>query len=93
MAAEPLLDSKETAALLGCTESALALWRKQHRGPSYIRVGQRLVRYRQQDVVNWLEVQRVDSCERAGSRGASTCLGRAEGTPSAKITTASRSHR
>ena len=41
MGAEPLLDPKETAALLGCTESALALWRKQHRGPSYIRVGQR----------------------------------------------------
>lgn len=93
MGAEPLLDPKETAALLGCTESALALWRKQHRGPSYIRVGQRLVRYRQQDLVSWLELHRVDSCERAGSQRASTRLGRAERTSSPKAATASRSHR
>lgn len=63
MGGERLLDSKATADLLGCTESALALWRKRHYGPSYIRVGPRLVRYRQQDLFTWLELRRVDSGE------------------------------
>jgi len=57
---ERLLDSKEAATVLGCTQAALALWRKQHRGPTYIRLGMRLVRYRARDLARWLEAGRVD---------------------------------
>jgi predicted DNA-binding transcriptional regulator AlpA len=53
-----LIDSKEAADLLGCTEAALGLWRKEGRGPSYIRV-ERLVKYREADLIAWIESRRV----------------------------------
>jgi len=57
---ERLLDSKETATVLGCTQAALALWRRQRRGPTYVRLGLRMVRYRERDLARWLEAGRVE---------------------------------
>jgi hypothetical protein len=54
-----LLDGKAAARLLGCTPAALALWRKEHRGPSYVRIGRRLIRYRPEDVRIWVDGCRV----------------------------------
>ncbi len=54
-----LLSAKEAAHLLGCREATLALWRRLRTGPSYVRVGRRLVRYQQQDLARWLEANRV----------------------------------
>lgn len=55
---EKLLDAKKTSSLLGCTEATLALWRRIGQGPSFVRVG-RLVRYRERDLVQWIEQQTV----------------------------------
>jgi predicted DNA-binding transcriptional regulator AlpA len=55
---DSLLDSKEAAKLLGCTEGALALWRRERRGPSFVRLG-RLVRYLQGDLIDWVESRKV----------------------------------
>jgi predicted DNA-binding transcriptional regulator AlpA len=61
MRRERLLDSKTTATFLGCTPAALALWRKQRRGPTYVRLGLRLVRYRERDLARWLAAGRVEA--------------------------------
>jgi predicted DNA-binding transcriptional regulator AlpA len=41
-----LLTPKETAGFLGIPEGTLAQWRSQRRGPPYIKLEGRLVRYR-----------------------------------------------
>jgi len=56
---DQLLDSKEAARILGCTEAGLELWRKEGRGPSYVRLG-RLVRYREADLSTWITSCRVE---------------------------------
>jgi predicted DNA-binding transcriptional regulator AlpA len=67
---EKLLDGKKTAEFLGCTEAALALWRKKRQGPSYVRLGMRLVRYPLRDLLTWLEKQRIEPEQ--------PCIGRKE---------------
>jgi predicted DNA-binding transcriptional regulator AlpA len=57
-ATEELLDDTQAATMLGCTTAALARWRKEHKGPAYVRVG-RLVRYRQTAVLSWIEEHTV----------------------------------
>ena len=59
---EALMDGKEAARILGCTDAALALWRKKHRGPSYVRLG-RLVRYREADLSDWIAACRVEPAQ------------------------------
>ena len=51
---EQLLDTRQAARILGCTEAALQLWRRKHIGPAYIRLGCRLVRYAPKDLQRWL---------------------------------------
>ena len=53
---EQLLDTRQAARILGCTEAALELWRRKHTGPAYIRLGCRLVRYAPKDLQHWLTV-------------------------------------
>ena len=66
---EILLDGKQTAELLGCTEAALALWRKERRGPAYLRLG-RLIRYREVDLLSWIESSRVEPARSAAEAAA-----------------------
>jgi predicted DNA-binding transcriptional regulator AlpA len=47
---ETLLTPKEAAGFLGLPESTLAQWRSQRRGPPYIKLELRLVRYRSSDL-------------------------------------------
>lgn len=58
MTEDVLLNAEQAARLLGCTAAALALWRREDRGPAYIRLG-RLIRYRKSDVFAWISSRRV----------------------------------
>ena len=48
------LTETEVAEMLRCTKAALRKWRRQRRGPRFVRVG-RLIRYRLADVEEFLE--------------------------------------
>ena len=48
-----LLTEQKVAERLNCTASALRRWRREGRGPRFIKV-ERLVRYRQEEVENFL---------------------------------------
>lgn len=69
-----LLTASEAARLLGVPEGTLAQWRSQRRGPCYVKLESRLVRYRRSDLEQWIERQtvrtEVDSspCLAVGSR-------------------------
>ena len=56
---EALLQTKDAAQLLGCTEAALALWRKEGRGPAFLKLG-RLVRYARRDLETYLDANRLN---------------------------------
>lgn len=49
-----LLDEKEAAAALGCAICTLRNWRSQKRGPRFVKVGRRLVRYRRSDLAEFI---------------------------------------
>lgn len=55
---DDLLNSAETAALLGIKINTLEIWRTKGQGPAFIKLGnapQAPVRYRRAEVVAWLE--------------------------------------
>ena len=56
-----LLTPREAAGFLGIPESTLAQWRSQRRGPPYIKLELRLVRYRRADLEGWLARQTVET--------------------------------
>jgi predicted DNA-binding transcriptional regulator AlpA len=47
---ELLLTPRQAAEFLGLPESTLAQWRSQRRGPLYVKLESRLVRYRRSDL-------------------------------------------
>jgi predicted DNA-binding transcriptional regulator AlpA len=49
-----LLTPRKAAEYLGVPESTLAQWRSQRRGPPYIKLEMRLVRYRSSDLEVYL---------------------------------------
>lgn len=49
-----LLDSESTAALLGISPRTLEGWRRRGRGPRFLRLSHRVVRYRRSDLAKWL---------------------------------------
>ncbi|CAN5440047.1 hypothetical protein BH10ACT2_BH10ACT2_08430 [soil metagenome] len=53
-----LIDPTATAELLGVPEKTLAQGRYQHKGPAFIKVG-RHVRYRTEDIADFIAVQTV----------------------------------
>ena len=54
-----LLKEGEAAQILTCQPSALRRWRREGRGPRFIRV-ERLIRYRQSDLEDFIEQNSVD---------------------------------
>lgn len=50
MSGGKLLTPREVAEYLGIPESTLAQWRSQGRGPQFIKLESRLVRYRRSDL-------------------------------------------
>ena len=69
-----LLTPKEAAEFLGIPEGTLAQWRSQRRGPQYVKLEGRLVRYRITDLEAYLSGHliktKVDNkpCVALGSR-------------------------
>lgn len=54
----PEWQSEETAArYIDTSPNTLNAWRTRGKGPAFKRIGQRLVRYRKQDLDDWLEAQ------------------------------------
>lgn len=56
---EPLRTAKEAAAWLRSTERTLERWRREGRGPSFIRVGRR-IGYRIEDLAAWVERRKCE---------------------------------
>lgn len=54
-----LLKTREAAELLGVHPSTLEHWRSTGRGPRYIQMTQRSVRYDRADLFAWLRAQKV----------------------------------
>jgi predicted DNA-binding transcriptional regulator AlpA len=54
---DELLDTKQTAAWLGVAPITLEIWRSKERGPAYVIMGTRSIRYRRTDVQTWLTAQ------------------------------------
>jgi predicted DNA-binding transcriptional regulator AlpA len=59
---ESLVDTGEAARILGCTKAAVTLWRRERRGPNYVRLG-RLIRYRRSDLFTWIESRLIQQNE------------------------------
>jgi predicted DNA-binding transcriptional regulator AlpA len=52
---DQLLTETEVARILKLTMSGLQKLRKRGRGPSHLRLGNRMIRYRPQAIADWLE--------------------------------------
>ena len=50
-----LLNEKQISRLLGVTPRALQSWRQTGRGPRFVRISNRCIRYRLDDIDDWLE--------------------------------------
>lgn len=60
-----LLREAEAARALGVTRRCLQSWRAARRGPAFIRVGSRLVRYARSDLMAFAAAHRVTTRETA----------------------------
>lgn len=59
IATQPLLNSKQAAALLGLTNpNTMAVWRARRQGPIYIKMG-KLVKYREEDLERFIDANTV----------------------------------
>ncbi len=58
-----LMTTDEAAEFLDIHPATLATWRSEGRGPRYLKVGERNVRYQQEELERWLKAQ-----ERTGTR-------------------------
>ena len=56
----PTIDEQNAAPYVGYTRDALRKWRREGRGPAYIRFN-RSVRYRVSDLDAWLDAHRVET--------------------------------
>ena len=56
---DQLLSQVEAAELLGISPSTMNGWRVQGRGPAFVRLTARCVRYRISDLERWVDAQRV----------------------------------
>jgi predicted DNA-binding transcriptional regulator AlpA len=54
-----LLDQPAVARMLGIAEATLQSWRSQGRGPRFIRCTKRIVRYRPEDIAQFLRIREV----------------------------------
>lgn len=52
---DDLVDEKYLADYLGITERALQAWRYRGKGPKYIKISARMLRYRIKDINDFLE--------------------------------------
>ena len=50
---ESLVSARQAAGLLGVSEATLKQWRLRDRGPAYVRLGGRTVRYERSALIDW----------------------------------------
>ncbi len=55
----PLLSPKQAAQYLGVSVRAIELWRQLNTSPPFFRVTKRCIRFRREDLDNWLNERRV----------------------------------
>jgi len=55
VAPSPLLTEGQAAEILNLTRRALQSWRVQGRGPKFVRISGACIRYRQEDLSDWIE--------------------------------------
>ena len=65
MSLEHLLSTPEAATKLGVSPATLVDWRFRRKGPKYTKIG-RLIRYRDQDLADFLQDRLVDPSARDG---------------------------
>jgi predicted DNA-binding transcriptional regulator AlpA len=58
---ELLLTPRQAAEFLGLPESTLAQWRSQRKGPLYVELESRLVRYRSSDLETYIGQHLVET--------------------------------
>jgi excisionase family DNA binding protein len=58
-----LLTPKEASEFLGVPESTLAHWRSERRGPVYMKLEGRLIRYRKSDLEKYIGERSVEPLE------------------------------
>jgi predicted DNA-binding transcriptional regulator AlpA len=56
---DPLLRTEEAAEQLGVDPETLVQWRYLGKGPDYIKVGRKYVRYRQSAIDAWIDLHTV----------------------------------
>ena len=54
----PLVTARQAAGMLGLSEGTLKQWRLRDRGPAYVRLGGRTVRYERAVVEEWAQAHR-----------------------------------
>ncbi len=59
------LSIEEVAKILGMTRGALATMRFEGRGPRFLKISARVVRYRESDVNEWLDARTFQSTAQA----------------------------
>ena len=55
-----LLNENQVAQFLNCTKAALRRWRREGRGPRFVKIG-RLVRYRQEEIEDFVNQNTVQA--------------------------------
>lgn len=55
-----MLSTAQAAHYIGVTKGCLDRWRLQGKGPPWIRIGTRIIRYRIEDLDEWLRNNRID---------------------------------
>jgi len=54
-----LIDTEELARRLGITKYGLRVWRREGKGPPFIKLSERVVRYEEADVEAWIAEQKA----------------------------------
>jgi predicted DNA-binding transcriptional regulator AlpA len=60
-----LLHTRDAADYLGLTPTTLEHWRCLRKGPPFVKIGPRAIRYRLSDLLGWIE-GRVDAPQEMG---------------------------
>ena len=63
------LNDLEAARIIGIAPITLRQWRSHGKGPKYLRIGGKCVRYRRSDIESWLDGQVVDPSTKSKARG------------------------
>jgi len=65
----PAMSESELAQTANVSIAALRKWRREHKGPRYLKLG-RLVRYLARDVDAWMDEHAIDVGRKAGGQDA-----------------------